>query len=370
MRIRTFLIMPLVGLFSSMLSGQVKPGRLQSDIIGSAGISFETWKAADNKVTEMSIPIMLRLPVNPKLSLYAMTSQVSSNLTAGEKFNLNGLADLKWGGHYLALNDELLITFGMNVPTGKHALENEEYSVASVLSMPAFNFRTPSLGQGLDIQLGLNTARDFGGAVMGFGASYIMKGGFKPFKASDEAYHPGDELTLTVGMDKSVGMDSQLKADVLYTMYFDDSWGDKRVFKSGNRILAQLMYEFKMGSTDMGLFVRERIKGKNKTGAEKTYATERLNSNGNQLEIQGWGWIPSSGTTKWKLLLDFKLYSDSEYKTGGATLIGAGLGGRFGLSPGLAFDGDIRYYTGKIKTSVEKVNAAGLKVYGGFEITL
>ena len=360
-------------IFISSLSGQVQLRRLQTGIIGAAGVSFESWKAKDNKVTEMSIPVMFIYPYSPKMSFYAMTSSVSSNLDAGEKYSLNGLSDLKWGGHYLMMNDKLLVTLGMNLPTGKHALKVEEYSVASALSVPAFNFRTPTLGQGFDVQLGANSAMEMGSWILGYGASYLMKGKFKPLKEYEDAYNPGDEVTLTAGLDNNSAAQEKsmlIRGDVLYTLYFDDTWGGEKVFKSGNRILVQLLSQFKLGSYDAGLFVRERIKGKNTTGSGKTYATERLNSNANQFEVQGWAWFPSGQNARLKGLCDVKLYSDSDFGTGGATLFGLGGGGQFRLSPKLSFNGDLRYYFGKIKTSVEKVDATGMKLFGGFEYTL
>jgi hypothetical protein len=353
--------------------GQVQLRRLQTDIVGAAGVSYESWKAKDNKVTEMSVPVMFIYPVNTKMSLYAMTSPVSSNLEAGEKYSLSGLSDLKWGGHCLTMNDRLLITLGVNLPTGKHALEVEEYSVASALSVPAFNFRTPTLGQGFDVQLGANSAIEAGSFVLGYGAGYIMKGKFKPLKEYEQGYDPGDEVTLTAGVDRNTTVlqkDMQIRGDVLYTLYFDDTWGGEKVFKSGNRLLIQLFSQFMVGSHDAALFIRERIKGKNTTGSGKSYATERLNSNANQFEIQGWIWLPYGPSTKWRGLFDIKLYSDSDYKTGGATLFGLGGGGRFRLSPKWSFNGDFRYYFGKIKTSVEKVNASGMKLFGGIECIL
>ena len=124
---------------------------------------------------------------------------------------------MKWGGHYF-FSDRYLITFGMNLPTGKSALESEEYSVASVLALPAFNFRVPSLGQGLDIHLGLSTARELGDFIFGAGMSYLMKGGFKAFKEYDEDYNPGDELTITAGIDRELGSEARLTGDLQYTL--------------------------------------------------------------------------------------------------------------------------------------------------------
>ena len=57
-----------------------------------------------------------------------------------------------------------------------------------------------------------------------------------------------------------------MEVDVLYTIYTDDVWEDEEVFRSGNKLTFQLMSNFKLGAMDMILFMRERIKGKNKTG--------------------------------------------------------------------------------------------------------
>jgi len=360
--------------FKTMFSyGQVQPPRLQTDMIGGVGVSYETWKAKNDKVTELAVPLTFLYPFSPKLSLYAITSPVISTLNAGENYGLNGLSDVKWGGHYLAFGDRMLFTFGMNLPTGKHALETQEYSVASILALPAFNFRVPSLGQGLDVQLGVSSAQEFGDWIVGYGATYLMKGGFKPFKGFDEDYNPGDEITLTAGADRKtvlIGKEMQIRGDVLYTMYSNDTWGGANVFKSGNRILVQFMSTFKHKSLDLGVFVRERMKGKNKTGSGKVFETERRNSNANQFEIQGWGYYPYSRTIRLKGVVDVKLYSDSDYSTGGATLFGLGGGGQLKVSPKLAFHGDLRIYFGSIKSGAEKVGTTGVKLFGGFEYTL
>jgi hypothetical protein len=373
MKTKILLIPMITGLFISHSSGQIQLRRLQTEMTAGAGISFETWKAKNDKVTELAIPIVFIYPYSPKLSLYAITSPVVSNLNAGENYSLSGLSDVKWGGHYLTLGDKLLLTFGINLPTGKHALETEEYAVATVLSMPAFNFRVPSLGQGLDFQLGANSAREFGDWVVGYGATFLMKGAFKPFKGFDDAYNPGDEITLAAGADRKTvlfGKEMQIKGDALVTLYFDDTWGGKKVFRSGNRILLQILSTFKHRSWDVGLFVRERMKGKNKTGSGDIYETEQKNSNANQFEIQGWGFYPYSRDVRLKAAFEMKLYSDSDYNTGGATLLGVGGGGQFRISPKMVLNGDLRLYFGKIKSGAEKINTTGIKLYGGIEYTL
>jgi len=344
------------------------PYRLQSGIFGNAGCAFDFWKVKKDKVSEFSIPLMMVYPCSPKLTLYGMTGPAFSSLNTGESYGLSGLSDLKIGGHYLTWNDRWLLTFGLNLPTGKSALKTEEYAVASVLTLPAFNFRTPSMGQGLDLQAGLNGARELGDFRIGYGVSYLLKGAFKPFDAVADSYNPGDELAFSIGADRRVewfGKDMRLTGDMLYSVYFGDTWRKEKVFKSGNRLLIQLMSVFRQGPCDVVILLRDRLKAKNKTGSFSVYETERKNSNGNQFEIQGTAYYPTGPDMRLKGILEFKLYGNSDYGTGGATLFGLGGGVRRKLTAKMDFDGGVRVYFGSYRTSVESAGVLGLKIDGG-----
>lgn len=375
MRLRTpFFMLILTVLVNYTLSfGQESSYRLQSDRIGTGGVSFEMWKAGDDQITQFAVPLMFIYPYNDKLRFYATTSPAFCNMTTGVDYSLGGLSDLKLGGHYLILDDQYLVTFGMNLPTGKSGLEADEYPVASTLTMPAFNFRVPNLGQGLDVQAGLSTAREMGDFILGAGITYLMKGGFTPFVDYDESYNPGDEISLMVGADRVLNLfdkEVRMTGDILYSIYFNDTYGGEKVFRSGNRLILQMMSTFSLNSLDMVVFIREAMKGKNKTGAEDVFDTERKNSNANQFEIHGYGYYPYSRNVRLKGALEIKLYSNNDYGRGGATLFGLGGGGKIRLSDRMVFDGDVRLYFGSIQSSAERTGTFGLKLFGGIEYTL
>jgi hypothetical protein len=354
--------------------GQAQVQRLQLNRTGSAGLSFEWWKAKKDKITQLALPVTVVYPRSEKLGFYAlMTPAVLSSLNVGESYGLNGISDLKLGGHALVMNDKVLVTFGINLPSGKHALDDEEYSVASVLAMPAFNFRVPSMGQGLDVKLGLSSAREVSGVVVGFGADYLRKGGYKPFGNLEGSYKPGDELSFTCGAEKELslmGRDMRIYGDVLYSIYMDDTWEGTKAFRSGNRLLIQLMSTFRYGSADVTVLLRDRIKGKNKTGAGKVYDTERKNSNGNQFEIQGFGWIPYRKDLRLKGLAEIKLYSKNDFGTGGAALFGIGAGAQKRLSLRAVLNAEGRFYAGSIKSASGGIGTLGVKLFCGIEYTL
>ena len=359
----------LLLVFASVIFGQEQPYRLQSNGGLGTGLSFEFWKAGNDRVTELAIPVSFLLPINERFRLYAMTSPAFSNLNTGVSYSLGGMSDVKWGGHYF-LSNRTLITFGMNLPTGKSGLESEEYSVANVLAMPAFNFRVPNFGQGLDVHLGLNMAQELGDFIVGAGVSYIMKGGFQAYSGYDDIYNPGDEITVSTGIDKALKGDVRLTGDILYTIYFDDTWAGEQVFRSGNRLLVQLMSTFKLNLWDMVVLIRNRSKGKNRTGSGEIFDTERKNTNMNQLEVQGIGTYPVSEKTLLKGIVELKFYTNNDYGTGGATLLGFGGGGMFRLTPRMDFNGELRCYFGSLEHITGATGVFGVKIFGGLTYTL
>lgn len=351
--------------FSSLIA----QSRLQSDRIAGGGLSFEFWKVEDDKVTQFALPMTYILPYSPQLKLYAVTSPAFSNW---EK-SYSGLSDIKFGGHFLTNNNKFLLTFGLNLPTGKSALDNKEYQVANVLTMPAFNFRVPSLGQGLDIQLGISTAQQMSDYIVGAGITYLQKGSYEPYSNSDAKYNPGEEISLTVGAEKKiVFLDKEMKltGDMMYSIYQKDKLESEEWFKAGNRLLIQLMSQFKMDDIDMVVFVRDRIRGKNERHSGASLEPEKENSNANQFEIQALGYYPYSMDLKVKGIIDIKLYSENDYGYGGATLLGIGGGGDYILAPNLTATGECRFYFGSLKTASKGASTFGFKLFGGIQYTL
>ena len=365
--IMAFAMIPL------LLESQTSVQRLQLSHTGIVGISYEYWKAKNDQISEFAFPLTFLCPVNDRIGFYAVTAPAMSNLSVGENYSLKGMSDLKFGGHWLTLKDRFLFTFGLNLPTGRSALQDDEYPVASVLSMPAFNFRVPSFGQGLDFQLGVNGAFEVGGFVIGCGASYLMKGGYKPFQDLDQTYKPGDEIAVTTGADKEVslfGMNTRLIGNFLYSMYLEDTWAGKNLFQSGNRLLIQFSSLIKLDALDLTMLIRDQIKDKNKIGSGEIFDTERNNTNGNQLEILGYGYFRLKQTLKLKGIAEYKLYSKNDYGAGGAALLGLGAGVQKYLSSRMACSMECRYYFGSIYSSTGNTSTVGMKLSGGLEYTI
>jgi len=342
--------------------------RLQANMATLAGISVEFWKAKDDKITQFSFPITYIYPVNDRLRFDIMTSPALANLSSGASYSLSGMSDSRIRGHYLFGSDNLLLSFGVNLPTGKSALTTEEFNVANALTIHALDFRVPSLGQGLDMTVGLATAREIGSFIVGGGVSYLRKGTFKPFKGTAFEYDPGDEFVISTGFDRKIsfwGKESRLLADAMYTLYTNDAGNGKTIFKSGNKLVLQVGSFIPLNKYQLLVYLRDRLKAKNKTGVGDVFAEERKNRNGNELELESQLLFPYANGQRWSATCEMKFFSNNEYDTGGATVFGLGGGLLKRFSPQLYLDTSLRVYLGTITSSKEAVGLTGVKLSGG-----
>lgn len=347
---------------------RTQPLRLQSEQLGTGGLSFELWNANRQTLSQFAMPLTYIFPYSDKVRIYAVTSPALSTWSHDVHAQMAGLSDIKMGGHILTMNDKLLITFGFNIAVGKENLNVEESSVAAHLANPALDFSVPCLGQGADLQIGASRAGEWGDFIVGYGLTFIMKGSYRPLKIYDARYEPGNEISLTGGLSREARIfnrDMNITADMLYSIYSNDQFGNTRFLSSGNRMLIQLMSQFREGPLDMIVFIRDRIKGKNEHFIEQN----RDGTHGNQFELQVYGYHEMRKNLRVHGLTDMKLFASNKSGTGGARLIGIGGGFRKQISRQLASNGEIRVYTGSLKTGAEWFGAFGLKIFGGVTYT-
>lgn len=337
--------------------------------VGATGLSFQLWKADNDKVHQLAIPITFIYPVSEKLRLTMVTSPAASTYESYTTVKLNGFSDSRFSGTYLFGEDKFMATFGINLPSGKNALKTDEFSVANILALRALDFQVPILGQGLDFSAGIVAAQQLGGFVVALGAGYLMRGPFEPIENAVAAYNPGDEITISLGIDRAVSRKNKLMFSANYTIYGDDTIEKAAVFKSGNKISLQGV-AYIPGETLSFLFSAvDRIRARNKVGSGDLIP-ERQNSNGNELELSATGYLKMNLLTTVRGVFESRFYSDNAYGMAGASIGGFGAGLTTILTPSLYFDADLRIYTGTLNTGPENINLTGLKIFLGVTVTL
>lgn len=314
----------------------------QRNLDFSAGGYYQSWKTeGGEKISQFTVPISVIVPFDKQLTLSVGSNMASSSYNNGTTTtNLGGLTDTRIMAAYVTMEDHLLITGGVTVPTGKTKLKSEEATVAGNIGLYPFAFRVPSYGQGTSVNIAGSYAEKVDDFIIGAGMGLVYKTGFVPYKESGDKYVPGPEISFNVGGETNISMgnaDGKVTCDVAYTFYGNDKYGDKEVFKSGNKLNADLRLLLNTEKNHYMFYVRERTKGKNELGYG-TLIEEEQNSNGNQIDIGGVGLFSVSEKLMLKGVLEGKIYSKNQSDNNGALIGGIGAGAVFLLTDQLTLD--------------------------------
>jgi len=356
-------------IIATTLNAQIPTITLPTYIITSVDASYQLWNAGKDYAQQVAIPFTVLVPIGDNLRFDVSTAPAFSNIVTGGTAELGGMSDTRLSALYMTSNQKLLFTFGVNTPTGKSALDPEEFSVANVLAIHALDFQVPTLGQGLDFSVGVSSAHRLGGFVIGAGAGFLSRGAFDPFADLDYRYDPGDEEYLSLGLDRNITRHSKLMLDAVYTIYTPDMADGEKVYKAGNRFTLQTTAYFPGEFWSFLITARNRIQEKNEQGTG-ALIPERKNSNGDELDLNTVLMLALSRKTMISAAAEGKIYSDNDYGNSGAKVIGFGGGFKLSISSHLTFDLGGRYYLGRLNTASGNVKLIGLKVFGGFSLYL
>jgi hypothetical protein len=207
--------------------------------------SFGSGYPLDN-VSLLLLPVAYQQPLGQHLTIDGYTGfAVGTVNAAGHAFKLSGPIDTRVRASWSA-TPWAVLTFGLNIPTGKATHDSDEAVVASVLSTDLLGFREANFGIGFGATTGIATARRIGEWGVGFGASYRLSGGFEPNADTTLKYTPGNEARARVVFDRTIG-NNKLTAGVTFQNYTQDKIEGRNLFQSGNRWRGDATYSFRTG---------------------------------------------------------------------------------------------------------------------------
>lgn len=247
------------------------------------------------QVAEWSLPLQATIPLRESLQLSIRASMALAegdsvgSASADNMGAVPGLGDVQASMSYTRKLGEgsLIMSAGVNVPTGKQELALAEFTTATLLSRNFYDFRVPSFGQGLGLATGATWAFPLGDdLVLGFGGSFQFQGGFTPVEGMDETYNPGNEVLITGGADYRLSRTSALSGDVALTLYGTDTLGDTDEFEAGNKITATVQFLRSQRHTTLRLVARYEGREKSTLPATVGGAT-RLQLLPNQSTLRG-----------------------------------------------------------------------------------
>ena len=219
-----------------------------------------TFKDPTNiKISEFSVPLFVLVPITSSFGFDVGTSWAQSQVdqTGGGKTissTISGLTDTQVRANYVLGNDFIVLTAGVNIPTGKSTVSESERVAAGLIGSDFLAFPIASMGTGLGGTGGIALAQPLGDWNFGVGVSMRRSAQYDPFDAVGGTalhYQPGNEYRGRVGLDRGVGT-GRFTVGVTYSQFADDKLSNS-VYNTGNRYISQLSFNDTYGPGQVSL---------------------------------------------------------------------------------------------------------------------
>lgn len=253
----------------------------------STGIHYQRYILEDDgNLEEISFPIYAEVPIGLSTSMSLRTSPAT--VRGRDLEPISGLSDAQFSlSHYREIGrGSVVLSLGLNLPSGKRALTQDEFETTVQLSRNFYDFRTPAFGQGFNAAPAVTLALPLGdNLVVGVGASYQYKGGFEPVEGMDESYQPGSEVLLTGGVDVRLMPATAVSGDVTFTRYGTDKIGPDAVFESGDQLVTTIQFLKYWGFDELRVIGRYRSRSKGNLAAAGLDPSPALQTLADQLDL-------------------------------------------------------------------------------------
>ena len=204
-------------------------------------------------ISEFTTPIFVVIPVSPTLNFDVGTAyawaRVSPNGSSTEATSsISGLTDTQVRANLAIGMDFIVITAGVNLPTGRESATQAQQLAAFRIGNDFLSFPISNMGTGLGFTGGVALARPVGAWNVGLGASVRQSSAYEPVAATGGArvrFEPGNEYRARIGIDHAFGT-GRVALGLTYSKFGDDDLGGS-VYNTGDRYIAQAGFNNSFG---------------------------------------------------------------------------------------------------------------------------
>jgi hypothetical protein len=168
--------------------------------------------------------------------------------------SLSGLTDTQLRATYTVGTDFLVLTAGVNLPTGQTEAGPAEQAAATRIASDFLLFPINGFGTGIGGTGGIAMAHPLGAWNLGAGVAVRHSASYNPFQdASGTAlrFQPGDEYRARVGLDHPFGT-GRVSLGLTYSKFGDDE-ANNFAYNTGDRYIAQGSITNSVGKASLAL---------------------------------------------------------------------------------------------------------------------
>ncbi len=256
-------ILPLPVLLALALLGTatVLPAQSVVDASARVGPQFMTYDIKSpigQKISEYALPVYVLIPATGSLSFdvgaaWARVTVASANGNGSpETSELSGLTDTQIRANYSIGTDFIVLTAGLNLPTGTSTVLPDQLAAATRIASDFLLFPITGFGTGAGGTGGVALARHLGDWNVGVGAAVRHSVAYDPFEDTTGAklhFQPGDEYRARVGVDRPYGT-GRISFGLTYSRFGNDRAGES-VYNTGDRYVAQASVTNSVSNADI-----------------------------------------------------------------------------------------------------------------------
>jgi hypothetical protein len=208
--------------------------------------SYDLHSPSNTTISEFALPLFVLVPIKNAFSIDVGTafaqSRVDQTNAVGVKTHstVSGLTDTQVRANYTIGNDFVVLTAGVNLPTGQSTVTTRQQLAAGLIGSDFLAFPISNMGSGLGGTGGIAFARPVGQWNVGVGASMRKAAEYEPFDAAGGPalhYQPGDEYRVRGGLDRAYGT-GRVSLGLTYSTFGNDNLAGS-IYNTGNRWLTQ-----------------------------------------------------------------------------------------------------------------------------------
>ena len=218
------------------------------------GVGVEAYYFSDHAATGIRNIVLVTVPFAARAQLPArLALEVAGAYAHGGvaldgddgRATLSGLTDTSLRLSRTFGRDRLVLALIGQVPTGHTRHTEEEAVVADAVAADLLPFRISNWGAGGGIGFSAAYAVTAGGFGIGVTGGYVLAGEFEPFAEADAplSYRPGNETTLRVAVDRSMGRSGKAALQATWQGSDDDQIDGTNLYRAGDRLQVVASYQ-------------------------------------------------------------------------------------------------------------------------------
>jgi hypothetical protein len=372
MRTKTIVaaILALASLFAAEASCQIvfnQPGSF------ALKFNYSDWSldpagGPEESISQMIFGLSGFVPVRDNLEArYQIVSGYNDLDAGGAKTDMSGLGDLRLQLARSFSRDRVLLSAGLNLPTGKQELDPDgERRIIEFLSRDYLSLPLRRYGEGFGFNLQAGGATELGPFKCGISGVYDYCGSYTPYEGSGD-YDPGDAFSLNVTAAVSSG-GIEYGGDVGFSVFGTDALDGGDIYKQSTQFSARLRGTRPGETYSTTLGARMILRGRNtRYDVTDGVIDSQLKQYGDEFDV--FFRVGRALGPDWRIgaLIGTRQILESEEYLGRSSVLNFALDLGKELSRNLALDLGVMYYTGS--TDGGDVGIGGLQMSGGLRVS-